>query len=160
MPWNSPKESKSPLVGPLPKLWGLWFFWWIPQHFTKNTYVYWEETHFQTNFVHLAILKNSDMTSISNFGWFLGETQFHTNFPIWLLWKTPTGLLYQISGDFWGKLNSYKFCPFGYFEKLRQDYYIKFLVIFGGNPHSQKTLGETQFHTNFVKMGFQKLWQH
>ena len=38
------------------------------------------ETDFGTNFVHLAILKNSDMTSISNFGWFLGETDYGTNF--------------------------------------------------------------------------------
>ena len=42
-PWDSPKKSKSPWMDPLPKvkkLWGLWFLWWILQHYTKNTYVY------------------------------------------------------------------------------------------------------------------------
>ena len=85
-PKNHPK-SKSTLVFPSPKLWGLWFFWWIPWHYTKNTYVYYVKfrmilggNFFGTNFVHLAILKNSDMTSISNFGWFWEETHFQTNF--------------------------------------------------------------------------------
>ena len=88
------KKSKSPVPFPPPPLYSLpppciyllpriikdkeiWL--WLPND-SDDFGWFLGETDFGTNFVHLAILENSDMTSISNFGWFLGETDFGTNF--------------------------------------------------------------------------------
>ena len=70
---NHPKFEK--IMGEGGRELGTLIFWWILQHYTKNTNVYYRKH----NFVRILC--------------------------IWLFWKTLTWLVYQISGDFWGKLN-------------------------------------------------------
>ena len=69
------KKKKSPnfRLGEQPM--GTLIFWWIQQHYTKNTNVYYRKH----NFVRILC--------------------------IWLFWKTLTWLVYQILDDFCRKLN-------------------------------------------------------
>ena len=66
-----------------------------PMYIISNFGWFWEETQFHTNFVHLADLKNSDMTSISNFGWIGRKLNVIRILCICLIWKTLTWLVGQ-----------------------------------------------------------------
>ena len=113
-------KSKSPLMvcHPLSKLWELWFFWWILQHYTKNAYGFWSkkgETFLVTHFVYLEILKNFDSINISWISVKEGGNFLGPILSIWKFWKTFTALLHHGFPSKKGETFCNQFFSFGNF---------------------------------------------